>query len=139
MSDPDDKYQWNPGASGGQASDLSSGLHSATTFQAVTVGAPSVACKNVHWISVKLVRQPLKARPKWWPTPLNIPSWLLTPQNLPYGGEAYSADITTGKKTGALNGDGVVRFDNIPAGNCQFKFVKFYDDIEKYFKDKLAK
>lgn len=139
MSDSDGKYQWNPGG-GGQASDLSSGLKAADTFQPTPVGTPCVACKNVHWISVKLVRRPdVQARPKWWPTPPNIPLWLTTLQNLPYGGETYSADLTSGKKTGSLNGDGVVRFDNIPAGKCQINITQFYEDIEQFFKYKLGK
>lgn len=150
MSDSDGKYQWNPGG-GGQASDLSSGLRSATTFQTTVVGETSVACQNVHWISVKLVRQPdLNKRPSWWATQYEIYSTPYQPMSgsttvvkdlskPPYASEPYAADTTNGKKTGSLDGSGVVRFDNIPAGNCQFKFVKFYDAIEKYFKDELAK
>jgi hypothetical protein len=50
-----------------------------------------------------------------------------------YGSEPFSAEITDGYKQGSLSSSGMVRFDNIPAGSCQFLFNKFYTEIDQFF------
>jgi hypothetical protein len=97
-------------------------------FSNKPVGKPVNSCV-VHWIKVSLVRQPdLKARPAWWP-----------PQKgLPYNSEPYDADTTQGKKNGSLDGQGSVKFNNIPAGTCQFQFKKFHEKIKQHFKEQLS-
>lgn len=97
-------------------------------FNNKPAGVPVKACV-VHWIKVSLVRHPdLNARPKWWPRA----------RPLPYASEPYDADTTQGKKSGSLDGRGSVKFNNIPAGTCQFQFKKFHEKIEQYFKEKLG-
>lgn len=54
-----------------------------------------------------------------------------------YSSEPFYAWLTDGEKTGSLNGAGMVRFDGIPAGTCGFRFHKFYDEIDQFFKKEL--
>lgn len=77
---------------------------------------------------MKLIRLPdKKKRESWWPVRLVEA----------YSSESFSAEITNGHKDGSLNAAGMVRFDNIPAGGCQFLFNKFYDEIDQFFSKQL--
>jgi hypothetical protein len=87
---------------------------------------PPVQPEKQHQIAVRLVPLPVEKAPSaypWWP-----------PRVRSYGGTAFSADVTDGHHDGKLNGYGVARFDNIPAGTCSLSFPKFYDDIEAALK-----
>lgn len=98
------------------------------SFSNAPVSSPVVAC-DVHWISMRLIRQPdVQLRPDWWP------AW----DDVPYKSEQYKAQITNGPTAGNLDGDGFVKFWSIPAGTCQFVFPNFYKEIEDYFAKQLS-
>ena len=100
-----------------------------TNFSNSPIGTPVASC-DVHWVSVKLIRQPdLQSRPSWW----------RARESPPYPLEAYRAEITSGKTSGSLNGDGLVRFDRIPAGTNSFTFSGFYKEIENCLKEQLPR
>lgn len=85
-------------------------------------------CPTRHWIVVKVIRKPdKKQRHGWWPAR----------RTEAYSSESFSAEITDGHKDGSLNSTGMVRFDNIPAGSCQFLFNKFFEEIDQFFKKQL--
>jgi len=67
-------------------------------------------------------------RESWWPSR----------RGEAYGSEPFSAVLTDGHRDGSLDAAGMVRFDDIPAGSCEFLFNKFYDEIDKYFNDQLG-
>jgi uncharacterized protein involved in type VI secretion and phage assembly len=84
---------------------------------------------KLHWISVRLVRQPdLNPRPSWWPDA----------KPLPYSSEPYHAELTDGTPTGELNGEAGARFHSIPEGNCSFQFKEFYSEIDEFFQKHLG-
>jgi hypothetical protein len=116
------------GGGGGQAGSLSFALRNANaSFSNTPLGQPIAGC-DLHWISVQLIRHPdLTVRPAWWPPP----------QLPPYDSEPYKANTTKGKDVGSLNGYGSARYDNIPAGTCQFHFDRFYEKIDQFFREKL--
>ena len=116
------------GGGGGLAASLSSALRNASAFFSNTLLHKPIAPCDLHWISVQLIRHPdLQARPAWWPRP----------QKPPYNSEPYKANTTKGEKVDSLNGYGIARYDNIPAGTCQFRFNRFYEKIDQFFRDQL--
>ena len=84
---------------------------------------PSVT--EAHSIAVRLVPFPEK-------TPLSVTWW--PERRCSYGGVLFGATLTNSSPTDGLGGNGSVFFSNIPAGNCEFMFPGFYDDIEESLK-----
>lgn len=119
----------DPTASGTQLACLSNAQNEANaSFSNAPVTSPVAAC-DVHWVSMRLIRQPdVQLRPDWWP-PLD---------QAPYKTEQYKAQITNGPTAGNLDDDGFVKFSGIPAGSCQFVFANFYKEIEDYFSKQLS-
>jgi hypothetical protein len=86
------------------------------------VGQPVAACKVLHWISVRIIKQPyLKPKPNWW----------ISPPETPYPSEQFAGEITAGHKDAETDGKGSAVYLDIPSGKCSVKFKSFYLDIEK--------
>jgi len=120
------------GGPGGGLSDLGLKLNyaqaDALTFGNGPVVQPAPACPHplLHWISISLLILPDNKPPSWWPRETGSSE------------EQYTAKITNGNKAGKIDLGGSVRFDQIPAGTCQFQVSKeFYSKIEKFFKSEL--
>ena len=77
--------------------------------------------RPTHWIKISLIRIPDVKPPDWW----------IASKDGPYPGEPFRAQITDGRKTGALDGKGSVRYDGIPAGTCEIQFTQFYKLIDQ--------
>ena len=90
------------------------------------VGAVVKACPiKLHWIQAQLIRLPdQQERPDWWPNDTDGP----------YAYETFKASITDGTHVGALDGSGLSEYDQIPGGNCTWRFTAFFDLIEKALK-----
>jgi hypothetical protein len=82
------------------------------------VGCATQQCAKTHWIKIDLLRD-VKDRPTWW----------LKDAKTKYPFEPYSASITDGPKTGALDGSALAEYRSIPSGSCSVKFTQFYKDI----------
>jgi hypothetical protein len=92
------------------------------------VSKPVEPCAPKYGIRIQLIRLPdVGERPTYWPTTTTGP----------YASERYSAEITDGHHDGSLDGQGSVRFDNIPSGSCSIRFPDFYVEIERYFDQQL--
>jgi hypothetical protein len=86
--------------------------------------------KETHWIEVKLTAQPdLSPRPDYWPAKEGGSC---------YAAERFTATITHGPDDGSLDGQGTVRYDDIPAGSCQIRFHKFHEEIQRFFDEQLS-
>lgn len=95
---------------------------------AAPVGQPVAACKELFWIVIRLARQPYLKRPPYVKKPGD---WWSTEPSQPYSYEQFSAEITDGHKDAETDGDGSVRYDDIPSGSCSVHFKPFYQDIEE--------
>jgi hypothetical protein len=86
------------------------------------VGQPVATCKALHWVGIRLVKEPYrKTQPGWW----------VSPPSSPYASEQFDAEITDGHKDAETDGNGSVSYSDIPSGSCSAKFRPFYLDIEK--------
>lgn len=83
---------------------------------------PVQGCPKTHRIALMLSPAPdvnARAAHAWWP---------VRPPG--YGGAAFTAEVTDGPRAGALDRNGRIAFEGIPAGTCCFRFATFYDDVE---------
>jgi hypothetical protein len=86
-------------------------------------------CSVAHWITVQLVRLPdQKSRKRWWPKEQS---------GRPYSREFFNAQLPNGPQNGSLDEYGCVHYGSIPAGQAQFNFVKFYNEIKEYFDQEI--
>ena len=94
------------------------------------VGHTTEPCPRTHYIQIRLVRfADKKTRYPYWPPRLYEA----------YGSEPFGSDLTDACVEGSLGGDGVKRYDNIPAGTCSFQFHRFLDEVSEYLKSEIAK
>jgi hypothetical protein len=91
------------------------------------VGQPVATCKQLFWIVIRLVREPYLKKP---PYLKKLGDWWLIEPAPPYVSEQFSAEITDGHKDAETDGQGGVRYDDIPSGSCSVHFKLFYQDIE---------
>ena len=88
------------------------------------ISKPVLPCQQPHWIKVSLTPEPDRAkRPQYWGEA----------QPSLYSFEGFRAVITDGHHQTYLNSCGAVGYQNIPAGQCQFKFPLFCRAIEFHF------
>jgi hypothetical protein len=55
----------------------------------------------------------------WWPA-----------RRQAFAFEAYSADLPDGQHVGTLDAGGVALFTGLPAGSCDVRFPRVFEDIE---------
>lgn len=92
------------------------------------VGQPVATCKELFWITIRLVREDyLKKPPPFMKKPGD---WWLPEPARGYSSEQFSAEITDGHKDGETDGQGYVEYDDIPSGSCSIQYKPFYLDIE---------
>jgi hypothetical protein len=90
------------------------------------VGSTVEPCPLV-WVSIRLERKARNPAPSWW----------RKEDQRPYQAESFEADLGTSScEQATLNDQGKHRFEGVPPGTCAFAFVPFYDDIEKYLREK---
>ena len=88
------------------------------------VADPVERCPNKHWITIRVVPRPDSGpRPDYW-APL---------VGNAFAAEPFNAQLPNGQKSGKLDGSGAMRFDDIPAGACQWKMDKFFKAVTDYF------
>ncbi|HTX38154.1 MAG TPA: hypothetical protein VME43_24155 [Bryobacteraceae bacterium] len=89
---------------------------------------PEIPEKKLDWIEVHLIPLP----PKW--SSKTCKAYPDKPTCTAYPYERFSADVTDGHKDSRLDGNGSARYDQIPAGVCEWQFTNFFDAVEKALK-----
>jgi len=83
---------------------------------------PVEPCPYAFWLDVTLIPRPdQQPRPAWWPREAD-----------PYPGEHVATDAPTATHLRALDGNGNVHWDDLPAGAYTVEFWQFFSEIDAY-------